>query len=265
MKLGGMMTKHQGERDTLVTEESPVAPAGSEAALLQRALIAVHTGDDSPEGGFDELTDTMRRAGQAVVDAAAAWIETCRKSDPMLAWSLLYVLDRSEVAEAVDLYTREALRPIVRADEGGCYSEADVDELVAAEACEALSRRAAAGDGRATERLLSIVTSPPSRAVRVTAARATYAALPKTRERLEELLGDEAGCLRWDVVPAEQLGVETDDERERPDDRPAGRVLLPPPGPDGEAPRDVGTQPVSPRLRPLRRRGESPSIDKKRG
>jgi len=231
-----------------------------------RALAALQAGDDEQGALFEELSALVRAAGAEAVEAAARMIDVARHDDPLLAWALLYTLDRSEVAEAVELYVREALRPIERRrEEEGCYSDVDVQGVVAIEACEALGRRVGAGDQGAMEGLLSIVSEQASPVVRITAARAAYLADQGVRERLEEALasaGVAPECLDWPVVPAQEVGVEITESR-RPPERPGREPLVPP---DIEGRPQSGVRLDTGRmLRPLRRRGDAPVVDGERG
>jgi hypothetical protein len=198
-------------RDRGLVVEPNGPPDGLDTALLERALYAIHSGYD-----VEEVVAALQADEGAVVGTASRWIDAARASDPVLAWSLLYATDLAELGsdEVVDLYEREGLRPIEPGREGACWTHADLDQLVAVQASEALGRRAAAGDGRALDALLRIVEGQPMVAVRVAAARAAQDAVPDAAARLEVLLGDDAECLRWEVVSFESLVVDAVEERD---------------------------------------------------
>jgi len=120
------MRGREEPRELKVQDAAEVANV--QLGVLRRALTAIHQPD-----GLGRLANELRDGAVDVIEAAGAWVEAVRDSDPILAWSLLFALDSAEVA-AIALFEREALRP-VEADESeeSCHSWSQVVELVGVE------------------------------------------------------------------------------------------------------------------------------------
>jgi hypothetical protein len=187
-----------------VTVEVTADPDGT--GLMRRALSLMHE-----EGGVDRLAGFLADAAEEAVHTAGTWVDLVRASDPVLAWMLLYVLDRGDVPGAVEVYAREALRFVEREQDAGCNPPSDAQVLVGMLGAEALGHRAMAGEDGAFDALLQVVAEQVEPAIRVEAARAAFAVDPSVEERLVELMGDDAGCVHWEVVSAESLLTEDHD------------------------------------------------------
>jgi hypothetical protein len=202
-------------------------PDGFDTTVLESALAAVCTVADESGDPLGGLADALRETAADTVAAVTAWIDES-PDDRGLTWTLLYVLDLAGVEGAVSLYAREATRSIDR-PEGVCESVADLDELVAVQAGEALAHRVGAGEEGALEALTDVFNLQPSAAVRIATARAANEASPDLGDRLAELLGDEAAALSWEVVSAESLTAEAVETASEPIGAALERSLVAPP------------------------------------
>lgn len=195
---------------TLVANQETRPPDRVGIDLLQQALRWVHS-SDADTTRDPALKERMGGGANEVIDTAAAWIESVRSTDPMLAWSLLYALDHFAVPGAVELFAREALRPIPDDDGGdGCQQHGDLDELVGVQASEALARRVTAAERGARDALLSVVASQSRPAIQVAAALALRTADPHSEADLVKALGARAECLTWRPVIEADMAVELD-------------------------------------------------------
>lgn len=166
-----------------------------DTSVLEGAIAAIHANDT-----LEVHVEAMRADAPRTVAAAAALLDAHR-DEPLHAWHVLYALDQARVPESVELLTREALREIPESG-GGCESEADLHELVAIQASEALGRL---GE---VDALVDVAANQRSRAVRIAAARAAVAAAPHATDRLDAALGADAEALRWPVRAVEHVAVE---------------------------------------------------------
>ena len=183
--------------------------------LLQQSIRWFHS--EAGESGFgSKLKQQMVEQSVDVVAVAGDWIERCRATDPMLAWSLLYAIDQFSLSGAVDLYAREALRSIHFDPLGACQQFGDVDALVGVQASEALSRRVGIGEQGARDALLAVVANQQCVAIQTSAALAFRAVDPAVVEELVSILGDRADCLSWRPVLPEDMTVSADFSIETP-------------------------------------------------
>lgn len=188
----------------IARDQVPQQPA---VALLQQALTWVHAAASLLDRD-SRLDEQMTGRAREVLAVAAEWIEGCRDDDPILAWSLLYVADHFSLPGAVELFYREAVRPVRFDADGGCQQHGDIDQLVGVQASEALGRRVASGEDRALEALFDVVSTQECAAVRIAAALALRHAAPGHERALAERLGDSADALSWRAVVEDDMVVE---------------------------------------------------------
>ncbi len=202
--------EHREPLQVLVSQ----SPEGLTTRLLAHGVEALGRPDTELE--LDEVASQLRELASDAVNDAARWIEASREQDPLIGWSLLYLLDLCELMEAeevVDLFAAEAGRPIRRAEES-CESEADLLELVAVQGGESLARLAARGNPRAREALLGVLESPDTAlAVRLAAGRVAVTGEDEDlHDQVRRAMGEFAEALFWPVLDSCALAVEGDGE-----------------------------------------------------
>jgi hypothetical protein len=199
------------ERDTdRLVLAAPTRPdAGNEHDwLIGQALALMHAGDKAAHHQLEQALGLIGRHSDAVVQGVKERIDGSR-DDPMLCWSLLWILDRAGVVDALHLFAQEASRPIRRdEDSDGCEHWSDLEQLVAIEAAEALVHLAERGIAEAVDALFDVVTNQRNGTVRGVAARGVASARPEARERLIEVLGEDRNVLDHERVGFEKLAVD---------------------------------------------------------
>src|SRR5262245_15556936 len=108
--------------------------------LLDKGLDLMHVDDHA----FNAHLTAVRHDPDKVVAAAKAHLDAYR-DDPLHAWSVVHMLHRAGLKQARDLFNREARRRIT-GERTGCESDADLEELVAIQASEALAHLGALDD-----------------------------------------------------------------------------------------------------------------------
>jgi hypothetical protein len=190
----------------IAADPAPERPA---RVVLEEALTWVHAAESSAEQD-SRVGERLSELAPEVLAVAAEWIESTRDHDPMLAWSILYVLDRFVVPDAAELFHREAVRRVRFDENGGCQQHGNIDQLVGVQASEALSRRVVAGEERALDMLFDVVSAQECAAIRVAAALALRGAAPGHEGALAKMLGDRAEVLNWRQAEADDMVISGD-------------------------------------------------------
>jgi hypothetical protein len=145
-------------------------PANGAAWLLVQAIRLMHTPGEEGTREYGHVIRLLRKDIRETLDAAAHALEAAA-ADPMLRWSVLYVLNDVEDARCLELLRAQATRRVQERirEPGVCEQPADFEELVAVMAIDGLGRLAEDGNKEAT----------------------LLRAQPDLRKRIEELLPDE--------------------------------------------------------------------------
>jgi hypothetical protein len=212
------------ESDTLTVRESPGAPGDDETTwLLGQCIRLAHSAGQRSHDEYRNVIRLLLRDPRAAVVAVDRWIEAA-PHDPMLRWSLLYVLAELEDGACLELLERQALRqmPERLRRQGVCEQSADYEELVAVMAIEGVVRLAAAGDTDAVQALLRIITRQDRRSLRRPAAVGLVSVLPEFRQRVKELLPESEHYV-LDLRPATpedfRIAITEEDLRRNPNRR----------------------------------------------
>lgn len=167
-------------------------PANGAAWLLVQAIRLMHAPGEEGTREYGHVIRLLRKDIRETLDAAAHALEAAA-ADPMLRWSVLYVLNDVEDARCLELLRAQATRRVQERirEPGVCEQPADFEELVAVMAIDGLGRLAEDGNKEAVEALLGVVREQDRRSLRQPAVATLLRAQPDLRRRIEELLPDE--------------------------------------------------------------------------
>jgi hypothetical protein len=175
-------------------DRGPVSqPVDNETAwLLGQGIRTMHLAEEQGDREYSHVIRLLRADAHAAATVADIWIEAAR-DDPLLRWSLLYLLAEIEDTACLDVLRRQAMRQLPErvGEEGGCEQASDYEELVAVMAIEGLGRLAKAGTSEAVDALMQVVGRQDRKALRQPAAAAVLAARMGLRERVAELLPED--------------------------------------------------------------------------
>jgi hypothetical protein len=180
--------------DGLQASHDPTRFAATSAGwLIGQAVKYMHADDEEGRQSYQRATELLAR-DSSVTEAAAGLLKEVQNGDPMLRWSLLYVLADAAPAGVGELLTAVAISPLPAAnrDSQACESPRDLELLVRTMAIEGLAQVADRNGAELTQRqLVSVLERQTDPTLRIEAAKALMRVAPGSADLIRKILPEE--------------------------------------------------------------------------
>ena len=164
--------------------------ATSTGWLVGQAVKYMHADDDEGRQSYQRATELLAR-DKAGTEATARLLKDMADGDPMLRWSILYVLAHAAPTGVGELLTHVAVSalPSANRDTRACESPRDLEIMVRTMAIEGLAQVAERNGQETTQRQLMIVLEHQAEpALRIEAVKALLSIAPGSAEMIRKIL-----------------------------------------------------------------------------
>lgn len=180
--------------DGLQSSHDPTRFAATSAGwLIGQAVKNMHADDDEGRLSYQRATELLAH-DKTGTEVAARLLKETQNGDPMLRWSLLYVLADAAPAGVGELLTHvasEAL-PTVNRDSRACENPRDLELLVRTMAIEGLAQVADRQGMETTQRqLMAVLERQLDPALRIEAVKALMRLAPGSADAIRKVLPEE--------------------------------------------------------------------------
>jgi hypothetical protein len=180
--------------DGLQASHDPTRFAGTSAGwLIGQAVKYMHADDDEGRQSYQRATELLAHDSGGT-ESAARLLKGVQHGDPMLRWSLLYVLADAAPTGVGNLLTDVAVSalPAVNRDSQACESPRDLELLVRTMAIEGLAQVADRNGAELTQRqLVSVLERQMEPALRIEAVKALLRIAPASADLIRKILPEE--------------------------------------------------------------------------